>query len=108
MSKGIFKINDKAYTVRDWKIMEMVVVAIINVEDKDGKRVEYKVRDISDNEHIFPEGELIANFDVAKELALQNWQALVKNMTNEIESFTVKNFDKMKRKIQKNRKKRKK
>ena len=103
-----FNIGQYVYTARDYKIGRYKIDKILFVKEKDEESVQYIVLDPTGKTESFYEKQLLASFDQAKNLALQNWNVIDKQMRLELETFKESNFDKIEKDAKKKSKQNKK
>jgi hypothetical protein len=97
MQECKFLLGQTVYSATEYQMNRYVITEFLTHETKEGVKLEvivenpigrkegYSVEDV--NTYFFD------TFEEAKALALQNWEAHVKNVTTQLEAFTNEGFD---------------
>ena len=108
MKEAKYAISQEFYITENWSFTRAKVISINKIEEVNATQIKYKLRDVTGKEYVLTEKEIdertSKSFDKAKELALQNLDALFKNLRGKVVATTKKKFDDEVKKFQKEQK----
>lgn len=93
----VFKLGQTVYFVNKERIGRYVIVEFVTKESKDKVEHQIVVEDPTGRQTIFTpeeaEEHLFFDIEVAKELAIENWQIITKQVKEGLETFSDKVID---------------
>ena len=101
----LLKIGQDAYYVNQEKIYVVRIVAIIHKETKDGEVIKYEIMDYNGKTREVSQAFLVEDFEVAKQISIQNWKNIVEQVTNQINDQKKVTFDEARRMYEEAKKK---
>jgi hypothetical protein len=97
MEKAKYVLGQRLYTTKSCLVGRGKVTEIIRIENKEGTSVKYVIEDAVGRKKQVTEGQegVFTNLAEAKALALQDLQALEKNIKEQLDNLTDKVMDKV-------------
>lgn len=90
-----YKVNDVVYYVKEFHVVKSVVNKITITEDSQGTTLLYTL--VAYNKKAKPivcvEAQLVDTLKIAKQSALTNWERITKQVKNDLEQLTEKDFE---------------
>jgi len=92
-----FNVGDISYYVHDYKLIKIFIKMVTVQTDKSGTTVLYTVTSFTNKKEFqCREAELVDNLSEAKSSALQNWDRICKDVYNQLNSISEKDFEPLK------------